>query len=71
LAIADIGRTLILEAFPAVPNCSSRCRAHRVHRGFQEFARIEFAWRFMRDAAKLGGHRETAIGIDVHLRTHV
>src|ERR1700730_7984838 len=54
------GGTELLEPLPAN-------LAHRVHRGFQEFARIEFAWRLMRDAAKFGGHSETAIGIDVHL----
>src|SRR5213593_3917756 len=37
--------------------------AQRVHRGFQELARIEFAFALRCDLAERGGHRQPAIGI--------
>jgi len=42
-------------------------RAQRIHRGFQEFSRIEFALGLRGDLAKRRRHRQPTIGIDVHL----
>ena len=42
-------------------------RPHRIHRGLQEFARIEFAAVLLRDAAEFAGHREAAIGVNIDL----
>src|ERR1700682_1420184 len=41
--------------------------AHRIHRRFEEFARIEFAFAFGGDHAERRGHRQPAVGVDVDL----
>src|SRR3981189_259342 len=41
--------------------------AHRIHRGFQEFTRIEFAPGLRGDLAERRGHRQPTVGIDIHL----
>src|SRR3982750_1168456 len=41
--------------------------AHRIHRGFKEFARIEFALALGRDFAECRGHRQPAVGVDIDL----
>src|SRR5258708_34542195 len=39
--------------------------AHRIHRRFEEFARIEFALPFVGALAERRGHRPPAIGVDI------
>src|SRR5579864_4639044 len=41
--------------------------AQRVHRGFQEFARVEFAFALGGNLAERRSHRQPAIGIDIDL----
>src|SRR4051794_975445 len=45
--------------------------AHRVHRGFKEFARIEFALALGPDLPERRRHRQPAIGVDVDLTNAV
>src|ERR1700694_3192600 len=40
--------------------------AHRVHRRFEEFARVEFTLVLGPDFPERGGHRQPAIGIDIY-----
>jgi len=41
--------------------------AHRIHRGLQEFARVEFAFDLRSNFPERRGHRQPAIGIDIDL----
>src|ERR1700722_14123638 len=41
--------------------------AHRIHRGLEEFARIEFAPGLGRYFPECRGHRQPAIGVDIDL----
>src|SRR5512137_2760790 len=54
------GRTELLEALAAEIS-------HRVHRGFQEFTRIELAPALRGDLAERRGHRQPAVGVDIDL----
>ena len=54
------GRAELLEAFATK-------LTHRIHRGLEEFARIEFGSRLRCDLAEHRGHREAAIGVDIDL----
>src|SRR5580698_9858582 len=58
------GRTELLETFAAEI-------AHGVHRGFEEFARIEFASGLRRDFPECRRHRQPAIGVDIDLANAV
>src|SRR5258706_1298363 len=41
--------------------------AHRIHGGFKEFARIEFASAPGREFPERRGHRQPAVGVDIDL----
>src|ERR1700722_3583505 len=53
-------RAKLLEAFAAEI-------AHRVHRGFKEFSRVEFAPDLRCNFPECRGHRQPAIGVDIDL----